>query len=227
MLDRPRSGSISGQASHDSFVVPLLTDQRRHGRPCIHRAVVRRHFTACLLMLNRRVFAASTLAGAAVLYGYRSLQGDVRSAQSLSLPLRGGVSLAGGEFGVDNGAFAMCARHVRTGLRVSERGDVAYFAAQGLGLLRTPVSLGTTATPIGQPLQPTELHAPPSGDVGGRTRCCCHPGHAQLWPISAVIIRQAAHCHHRRTSRKAGPVPRDISRMRGGASLGFAGVPTP
>lgn len=72
--------------------------------------------------------------------------------------MRGGVSLAGGEFGVDNGAFCNRApgTYGRDYAYPSEQ-TISYFASRGLGLLRIPFRWERLQPELGQPLQSAEL----------------------------------------------------------------------
>ena len=108
------------------------------------------------MLLNRREFVAGAAAGAAAACGWRWSQEQPATAP----PDRhlGGVSLAGAEFGSHHPEFSNRnpGLHGHDYIYPSER-TIAYFAEQGLGLLRLPIRWERLQPEFGKPLAPDEL----------------------------------------------------------------------
>jgi len=109
-------------------------------------------------MLSRRDFAAIAGAGTLSLLANGRLHGNTQTMTSPWLPLRGGVSLAGAEFGVDIPTFCNVApgTHGRDYVYPSEQ-TIAYFASRGLRLLRVPFRWERLQPQLGEPLNAAEL----------------------------------------------------------------------
>src|SRR6185437_782334 len=96
-------------------------------------------------------------AGAAAMAGWRMLRDSTR--QTAPTQWRGGVSLAGAEFGSQRPEFSNRnpGRYGRDYIYPSER-TIAYFTQQGLGLLRLPVRWERLQPELRQPLDAAELN---------------------------------------------------------------------
>ncbi len=116
--------------------------------------------TVARLLLDRREFVAGVAVGAAAACGWRITRDTDAKSASANRPAqpRGGVSLAGAEFGCQRPEFSNRdpGTHGRDYIYPSER-TIAYFAEQGLGLLRLPIRWERLQPEIGKPLAAAEL----------------------------------------------------------------------
>ncbi len=109
------------------------------------------------MLFTRREFIAGAAAGAAVA---SALEFPVKSALlNLGTRPRSGVSLAGAEFGCHRPEFSnqnpgICGREYI----YPTQNTVAYFAEQGLGLIRLPFRWERLQPRLGQPLDPAEMN---------------------------------------------------------------------
>jgi len=108
-------------------------------------------------MLSRRCFN-SVIAQTLTLGATCRVHAAEPAKASLWLPLRGGVSLAGAEFGCENPTFSnaspgVCGRDYK----YPSQGTIAYFASRGLGLLRVPFRWERLQPRLGEPLDSAEL----------------------------------------------------------------------
>jgi len=112
-------------------------------------------------LLSRREFGGTVAAcgGATFLCSWYVPRSDDRPFKVPQRAIRGGVSLAGAEFGVDNPRFS----NANPGAygedyKYPERRTIEYFAACGLGLLRIPFRWERLQPNLGQPLNSKELN---------------------------------------------------------------------
>jgi endoglucanase len=113
---------------------------------------------ASMKLLSRREFGAVAACGGASLCSWYSPKANGMSPLAPRLAIRGGVSLAGAEFGGEKPTFS----NVNPGTygqdyTYPERRTVEYFAACGLGLLRLPFRWERLQPNLGQPLDSAEL----------------------------------------------------------------------
>lgn len=111
-------------------------------------------------LLSRREFGGTVAAcgGAALLCSWYAPQSDESSANAPRGAIRGGVSLAGAEFGADQPTFS----NANPGTYgedyiYPERKTIEYFAECGLGLLRIPFRWERLQPNLGQSLNSREL----------------------------------------------------------------------
>jgi len=109
-------------------------------------------------LLSRREFGAVAACGSASLCSWCSSHANDLSLPTSQLAIRGGVSLAGAEFGSEKPTFS----NLNPGTygrdyTYPERQTIEYFATCGLGLLRIPFRWERLQPVPGRPLDPTEL----------------------------------------------------------------------
>ena len=109
-------------------------------------------------LLNRREFGTAAAFGATALYCWCSPKRRGASPAARRTGLRGGVSLAGAEFGTANPTFS----NANPGTYAEDyiypdRETVEYFAERGLGILRIPFRWERLQPGLGQPLDQAEL----------------------------------------------------------------------
>jgi len=110
-------------------------------------------------LLSRRQFGAVAVCAGASFCAPHLPQSNGMSAGAFRFANRGGVSLAGAEFGVEKATFS----NLNPGICGSDynypdQRTVEYFAACGLGLLRIPFRWERLQPKLGQPLNPAELN---------------------------------------------------------------------
>jgi endoglucanase len=109
-------------------------------------------------VLSRREFGAIAACGCASLCSWCSPQSNSASLDKPKIVHRGGVSLAGAEFGSDKPNFS----NANPGIygqdyTYPDRRTIEYFAACGLGLLRLPFRWERLQPQLGQSLDAAEL----------------------------------------------------------------------
>jgi endoglucanase len=114
---------------------------------------------ASMKLFSRREFGAIAAFGGASLCSWHSPQSNGMAPALSRLAIRGGVSLAGAEFGADKTTFS----NINPGVYgrdydYPDQRTVEYFAACGLGLLRIPFRWERLQPNLGQPLDYAELN---------------------------------------------------------------------
>ncbi len=110
-------------------------------------------------LISRREFGAVAALGGASLCSWQTPLLNGMSLAASRHTIRGGVSLAGAEFGVERATFS----NLNPGVYgrdydYPDQRTVEYFADCGLGLLRIPFRWERLQPNLGQPLNPAELN---------------------------------------------------------------------
>lgn len=109
-------------------------------------------------MLSRREFGVVAAACTLMAARPRSIAAAARGPLSTPWPVRGGVSLAGAEFGSSRADFSNANPGVHgKDYQYPQRRTINYFAALGLGLLRLPVRWERLQPKLNKPLDAAEL----------------------------------------------------------------------
>ena len=133
-----------------------MLEQRPGGRPSVRRFLLMGHHERNISANSTRICRSRRLR---VLAQAKMLgEGGTTSPVALPLRLRGGVSLAGAEFGVEKADFSNRNPGVYgQAYQYPQRHTIDYFAAQGLGLLRIPFRWERMQPRLFTPLDPAEL----------------------------------------------------------------------